>query len=702
MPDIKFTQLPEIPAASAGDYIPLIDISDDSMSDDGSNVVIRVGNLANSFFTSLSDGAILSSKIQVNPTFTGNVTLPSTTTIGNITGTQLEFLSGLRNNIQYQLDNPSFPPFGTLNVGPGTQTNAPLLIKAGTNTITPTSGAIEYDGTNLYFSDNTPTRQTVATKNYVDTSITNLIGTAPTILDTLGEIADSIADNGSYAAYVNTELAKKSDLTYVDTELAKKSDLTYVDTELAKKSNIASPTFTGTITSGGLTTERDGNVILSANRYDTTAEGPELNLIKTRGTIAAPTGVNNNDELGDIAFSGYTGLNNQRAASIRAFADGAPSSFSLFANQIIEKIDGTPGVFGGTTTITSVDSPSQITITSASANTPGNLHFAVRYTGSVTNTSATTTITDIPTTAGLFVGQTLRKITLAGGTGAFGGGSATIVSIDSTTQITITCASGTNTAGSLTFEYFTTGTITDTDTTTTITGVGNLNGFYVGQRVREVGSAPANFGAGATITSIDTTTSTITISSTTANIAGLISFASGWSGTITGTGTTTTITGINSSFSVPGRLTFNTVAPGSTIVTERMRISSDGTVTIPGTVAAFGDSTTQVATTAHVHAAVRGAVITITGASVTISSEYYNRYTRFTNSGAITITLPSLTGVPVGTSIKIRRGPSAGVITLSHVGIIVNGNDSTNVPQNGTFELKYISVTDGWDYIKYY
>jgi hypothetical protein len=468
----------------------------------------------------------------------------------------------------------------------------------------------------------------------------------------------------------------------------------------------ASPNFgTQILTSGGLTASRDTNVIISANRHDTTSEGPELNLTKTRGTIAAPVIVNNNDELGDIAFAGYVGaINtvNSRAASIRAFADGAPSSFSLFANQIIQKIDG-PGEFGGLTTIASVDSPSQISITSTSANIAANIHFAVRYSGSITDANATTTITGLSTTAGLFVGQTLRKVTALGGTGAFGGASATIVSIDSTTQITITCASGTNTTGSLTFEYFTTGTISTADTTTTITGVVDLDGFYVGQRVRKVDTGTGAFGGATTITSIDSTAGTITISSTLANTTGSLSFASGWSGTITSTATNTTITGVNSSFSVPGRLTFNTVAPGNTVVTERMRIGSDGTVTILGTVAAFGANNTQVATTAHVHAAVRGAVITITGTSATISSVFYNRYSRFTNSGAITLTLPALTGVPVGTSIKIRRGPSAGVITLSLAsGVTVNGNDSTNVPQNGTFELKYISAADGWDYIKYY
>lgn len=463
----------------------------------------------------------------------------------------------------------------------------------------------------------------------------------------------------------------------------------------------ASPNFgTQILTSGGLTSSRDANVIISANRHDTTSEGPELNLIKTRGTIAAPVIVNSNDELGDIVFAGYDGSSNQRAASIRAFVDGAPSSFSIFAGVRVGKVGSSEGAFGGTTTLTSVDSPSQITITSTTANTTGPITFRTLYAGTVVVGSPTTTatITGLATTAGLFVGQLLRR-----DSGAILGDSPTITAVDSATN-TITISSTTaNAAGTIVFDYVATGTISSNATSTTITGINSTAGFYPGQRLRKITTFPGdgNFGVTTTVVSVDSSTQ-LTISSTTANTTGSLTFACGWFGTITGADTTTTITGINSSFSVPGRLTFNTTAPGSTVVTERMRISSDGKVTIPGTAAEFGDNSTQVATTAHVHAAVRGTVTNIAGISVNLSSAYYNRYTRFTNSGEITITLPALTGVPVGTSIKIRRGPSAGVITLSHAGVTVNGNDSTNTPQNGTFELKYISATDGWDYIKYY
>jgi hypothetical protein len=107
MPDIKFSQLAIITAAESNDLVPIIDASNPLMSENGSNAIISVGSLADSFFSGLSDGALNSSKIQTSPSFTGDVTLPATTTIGAINGDEISFLSGLRGNIQFQLDNPS-------------------------------------------------------------------------------------------------------------------------------------------------------------------------------------------------------------------------------------------------------------------------------------------------------------------------------------------------------------------------------------------------------------------------------------------------------------------------------------------------------------------------------------------------------------------------------------------------------------------
>ncbi|MFQ2201045.1 pyocin knob domain-containing S74 family peptidase [Aeromonas hydrophila] len=46
---------------------------------------------------------------------------------------------------------------------------------------------------------------------------------------------------------INTELAKKADLTYVNTELGKKADKSYTDTELGKKLSLSGGTMTGSL-----------------------------------------------------------------------------------------------------------------------------------------------------------------------------------------------------------------------------------------------------------------------------------------------------------------------------------------------------------------------------------------------------------------------------------------------------------------------
>ncbi len=54
----------------------------------------------------LSNNAAVSSKAPVDsPTFIGTVVLPSTTSIGNVSATELEYLDGLTSNIQDQLDD---------------------------------------------------------------------------------------------------------------------------------------------------------------------------------------------------------------------------------------------------------------------------------------------------------------------------------------------------------------------------------------------------------------------------------------------------------------------------------------------------------------------------------------------------------------------------------------------------------------------
>ena len=117
-------------------------------------------------------------------------------------------------------------------------------IRRGTNaerlTITPAQGELIYttDNKKLYVGDGTTVGgvavdQGLATTNYVDTAVTNLINGAIPSLDTLKELADALGSDPNFATNLTTTLAGKADLTYVqtiDTNKANISSLSAVAT----------------------------------------------------------------------------------------------------------------------------------------------------------------------------------------------------------------------------------------------------------------------------------------------------------------------------------------------------------------------------------------------------------------------------------------------------------------------------------------
>jgi hypothetical protein len=91
---------------------------------------------------------------------------------------------------------------GTLNLAAGTTTLAPLKLSTGANLTALTFGAVEFDGTNVYVTNNsaTPTRKTLA---YIDGAITGNAATA-TILKTARTI-NGVSFNGSANIVIFTE-----------------------------------------------------------------------------------------------------------------------------------------------------------------------------------------------------------------------------------------------------------------------------------------------------------------------------------------------------------------------------------------------------------------------------------------------------------------------------------------------------------------
>ena len=105
---------------------------------------------------------------------------------------------------------------------------------------------------------------------------------------------------------------------------------------------------------------------------------------------------------------------------------GLSSTVGLVVGMRVTKTTGA-GAFGGITTITSIDGPTRITVTSTTANTTGSVTF---------NTSGVASLLSVSSTAGLWLGA---KVVLTSGTGELVSQQETLVTaISSSTNFTIT------------------------------------------------------------------------------------------------------------------------------------------------------------------------------------------------------------------------------------------------------------------------
>lgn len=105
-------------------------------------------------------------------TVTGKTLTGYTSSAGTVSAadTILSAIGKLNGNsaLAAPMASPTFT--GTVTLPAGMATSAPLLLNSGVNLTTPAFGALEFDGTNLYITNNsgTPTRKTVA---YTDTPV---------------------------------------------------------------------------------------------------------------------------------------------------------------------------------------------------------------------------------------------------------------------------------------------------------------------------------------------------------------------------------------------------------------------------------------------------------------------------------------------------------------------------------------------------
>lgn len=195
---------------------------------------------------------IVGTTITANTGFTGNLT-------GNVT-----YASGTPTSSFYNLTVN-----GTLNA-PNSNITGNITATTGTSTFNNVTitGTLDMDAntSSTITGLTAPTNSTdAATKAYVDTSISNLVDSAPGALDTLNELAAALNDDASFHTTVTTALAGKLALaggtmtgaidmgankittTYTPTNAADLTTKTYTDSTFLK---LAGGTMTGGITMG--------------------------------------------------------------------------------------------------------------------------------------------------------------------------------------------------------------------------------------------------------------------------------------------------------------------------------------------------------------------------------------------------------------------------------------------------------------------
>ena len=147
-----------------------------------SNAVLTGGSVNNMVIGASTAAAITGTLITANTNFAGNIT-------GNVTGNVTGNITG----------NTTGDLTGNVTAGSGTSTFNNLVI----------NGTVDFNTAVLTDLGSPSNATDAATKGYVDTEITNLIGGAPGALDTLNELAAALNDDASFNSTITTSIAAK-------------------------------------------------------------------------------------------------------------------------------------------------------------------------------------------------------------------------------------------------------------------------------------------------------------------------------------------------------------------------------------------------------------------------------------------------------------------------------------------------------------
>ena len=147
-----------------------------------SNVTFTGGTLNGVVIGGSSAQAITGTLITASTNFSGSL-------VGNVTGNLTGNVTG---NVTGDLS-------GNVTASSGSSTFNDLTI----------NGSITFNATELTNLATPTASSSAATKGYVDTEITNLVGGAPGALDTLNELAAALNDDAAFNTTVTNSIAQK-------------------------------------------------------------------------------------------------------------------------------------------------------------------------------------------------------------------------------------------------------------------------------------------------------------------------------------------------------------------------------------------------------------------------------------------------------------------------------------------------------------
>lgn len=159
-------------------------------------------------------------------------------------------------------------------------------------------------------------------KSYTDTKISNLINSAPTTLDTLGEIATAMEENADVVDALEDAIGTKANASDLTSHTGNKSNphgVTKAQVGLGNVENKSSATIRGELTKANVTTALGYTPPTTDTTYG--AAGNSLGLVKSGGDVTISSGVITvNDDSHNHVISNVDGLQDALNGKVNANA----------------------------------------------------------------------------------------------------------------------------------------------------------------------------------------------------------------------------------------------------------------------------------------------------------------------------------------------------------------------------------------------